>query len=265
MNNAMQRNNAIKPPLPSCTLASKVRFRSVKPVPIHRFAVGLALLVVLTTTIWAESPAIFELAELPVPTKELLDLINRTPVRWESGVRSEEDQPSENPKLAGETKYVVRYSYACRKTWSVDKSTAELRISVRYLRIVWKSTHRIWLENRPANENFWSDKIVLHELDHLRISSDPRHGERFAQRLIDKSLIVQDVDQDNVVNQEYVDQVVGDHVEKIFRDQTDLIQIRYQELDRVSNHGQRQVPPDSPIAKLLKQASEPTSNSDPGS
>ncbi len=96
---------------------------------------------------------------------------------------------------------------------------------------------------------------MLHELDHLRISSDPRIKNRFEQRLREESVLVRAINNGDVVNQNLVSQLVKEHVVEIFQEYSDLIAIRYKELDRITNHGQRPVPADSEIAKLLADES----------
>jgi len=223
----------------------------------HR-AVGLICVLLFAAPIKAESPVAFRLSDLPEAPKHLRELIGRTPITWESGDRKEGDPTDGSLTMAGETKYDVRYSYRCSKRWSTDPGGSKIRVTVRYAEILWKPTHRIWIKNRPPNHQFWTNRIVLHELDHLQLSSDPRHGDRFKQRLRDESQIVHDVASGAVVNQKYVEKIVSDHVERIFRDHTDLIEIRYKELDRVTVHGKFKVPKDSPIAKLLQQTAEQT-------
>ena len=222
------------------------------------------LLLLLTASGAAESPVALKLSDLPEPPEHLRTLIDRTPITWESGDRKEGNPTDGRLTMAGETKYDVRYSYRCSKRWSTDSGGSKLRVTVRFAEILWKPTHRIWIKNRPPDHQFWTNRIVLHELDHLQISSDPRHGDRFKQRLRDESKIVHDVANGEAVNQKYVEKVVSDHVERIFRDHTDLIEIRYKELDRVTVHGRFKVPKDSPIAKLLERTAEPPSQSPSG-
>lgn len=222
-------------------------------------ALGLIFVVLFAASCKAESPIPFDLSELPDPPKHLRELIDRTPIIWESGERQEDEASAGSLEMAGETKFAVHYSYRCGKKWRTDPGESQLHISVRFAEIEWKPSHRIWMKDRPPDHEFWTNRIVLHELDHLRISSDPRHGDRFKQRLKNQSQIVHNLTVGDIVDQRYVDQVVRDYVEKIFHDHTDLIEIRYKELDRVTVHGKFKVPQDSPIAKLLEQRSEPVS------
>ena len=243
--------------LPISWATCKVRFSNLR-LGLHLcLTVAFCLIATQTTTAQEKSPESIDTSELPDPPTYLVALLERTPVVWQLGQRDPK-VAAERPTLAGETKYAVRYAYNCRKRWRYDERASKLIITIRYTRIEWIPTHRIWLRDPPAWKDFWSDRIVLHELDHLRISSDPRHGERFKQRLKDTADLELQIANGIQIDQNYINKVVDDHVKNVFRDHVDLIEIRYQELDRVTNHGRRPVPADSPLAGMLKHASRST-------
>lgn len=193
----------------------------------------------------------FDRLDLPNPQPEIRRLLDRGPLRWDSGVRPAGIPATSKLKTAAETTYRIRYSYQSRANWKVNQLGNALTIKVRFKRVQWKATHRIWFRNQPPFNDFWGDRIVRHELDHLRISSDPRHAHRFQERLRQESVFRSPIRAGDVVNKALVDRLVEEHVDRIFQDQTDLIAIRYRELDRVTAHGRLPVPQDSPIAQLL--------------
>lgn len=124
-------------------------------------------------------------------------------------------------------------------------------INVRYDRVEWTPTHTIWFLQRPASEGFWSDPLVRHEFDHVRISSDRRLAVQFEQMLKRTSVLNRPISDSDVVNQKFVDQIVDQHVAEVFAEISELISIRYKELDRVTEHGRRGVPSDSPLNQWL--------------
>lgn len=158
----------------------------------------------------------------------------------ESGQR---DATSPNrAKLTGETHYRLIYNYSSRPRWRLDASGRNLRIAIRYQSIKWHTTHRIWLQELPATDGFWSNKLLLHEFDHVTISSDPRLATAFKRRLNETSVLHRKVDTSQIVNRRYVDKLVKQHVEDVFQEISDLVQVRYKELDRITDHGQRPLP-----------------------
>jgi hypothetical protein len=204
----------------------------------------------------AASPVRIDVAELPQPPPAIRRLLDRGPIEWESGDRQDSDAAEGRPKLSAETKYRVSYSYRSRVKWKVNQPENQLTISVRFTRVDWEVSHRIWFLKRPPLANFWSDKIVLHELDHLSISSDPRLAKRFEQELQKASVFDYAVKASDVVDKRFVERLVKNHADRIFQNQADLIAIRYQELDRVTKHGQRPVPQNSPTAKWLAESAQ---------
>ena len=50
-----------------------------------------------------------------------------------------------------------------------------------------------------------------------------------------------------------VDRLIDQHVAEVFQRVSQLVEIRYQELDRLTLHGQLPVPPDSSLNKILER------------
>ncbi len=223
-----------------------------------RLLFGLAVIGSLISRVVAVSPEPIEISELPAPPEEIRRLIDRGPLDWESGHRDDRDQPDDAPQLAAETEYRIKYFYHARNRWIVNQDRTQVTVTAQFTQIEWNPTHRIWLRRRPVTDMFWSDEIVLHELDHLRISSDPRHEARFKQRLRTQTRFVCPITAGDVVNKQFIDRLVHDHVDRVFQEHIDLIAIRYKELDRITKHGQRPVPQESAVAKLLSESTDPT-------
>jgi hypothetical protein len=208
----------------------------------------------------AENPTPIRLADLPEPAAEIRDLIEAGRVTFEAGEREAAQTPRTGPRITAETHYRIAYNYNTRSRWKIDSKNRRVVITVRFRDIEWQPTHRIWFEKRPATEDFWSHPLVLHEFDHVRISTDPRVAERFEQLLRSKRSITQSLSAEDVVDREFVDRLVDKHVIEIFSEISELVSIRYKELDRVTSHGLHPLPEDSFLSGLLRPNASETTN-----
>ncbi len=211
----------------------------------------------------AATPRPIELSDLPEPPEPLGDLIEAGRVTFEAGEREESTELSGGLRTAAETHYKIAYNYNSRSRWAVDSANRRLRITVRFFSIRWEPTHVIWFRRRPETDGFWSDVLVRHEFDHVRISNDPRLAKRFEEMLREKSVISHQLSEGDVVNRPFVDHLVAEHVDNVFAEISELIAIRYKELDRVTRHGRDAVPEDSPLNRWLKPDSSQQPQIDP--
>lgn len=200
----------------------------------------------------AQNPSPFVLSSLPPPPPAIAELIKAGQVTFEAGERQSRAEPPTGPRIIAETQYKIAYNFNSRTRWKVDRSRRRVVITIRFRDIRWQPTHRIWFQNKPATADFWKDRLVLHEFDHVRISTDPRVGERFRSILRNKGSITSVLSRGDVVNREFVDRIVESYVSEVFSEVSDLVAIRYKELDRVTSHGQDDLPPDSSLASLLR-------------
>ncbi len=74
---------------------------------------------------------------------------------------------------------------------------------------------------------------------------------RFAELLRSQSEITVSVSEHPVVNRVLIDQLIEEHTQGVFRQVTELINIRYRELDRVTRNGRQPVPEDSHVGQWL--------------
>ncbi|MFK8114828.1 MAG: hypothetical protein AB8B91_21685 [Rubripirellula sp.] len=214
----------------------------------------MAILFLLTfapLSLYGDPP--IELDELPSPPREIRKLIQSANVTMESGEANDRD-----PKLAGLTDYKIQFQYGVRPKWHLDSTGTRLRISTRYFKVDWSQSHKIWLRKKPPTDQFWSSELVLHEFDHVRISSDPRFKAMFETRLRKSTSLTREVSENDKVNRALIDTLIDEHVNGVFKDVTDLISIRYKELDRVTNHGRRPIPEDSEMAEYFRELDEAT-------
>jgi hypothetical protein len=112
-------------------------------------------------------------------------------------------------------------------------------------------THDVWFREQPSTQDFWDDRLVRHELDHVRISTNPRIEKIFTELVRGDGRLLETIDEETKVTQSMVRSIVEKHVQSVFDDTIDLVQIRYQDLDAVTNHGLKPLPRDSEPMKWM--------------
>ena len=199
-----------------------------------------------------------DLAELPDPPAELEKLIDEGDVSFFVGQRAADAQ-SRSPnrggtKLSAETHYHLGFDYRCRSRWRIANANGKriLSITVAYQQIKLNRSHEIWLRNRPKSSTFWSSKLVLHEFDHVRLSSDPTIERHFVESLRKDKTITEEIAANVRVTETFVRAAIDRHAKEIFDETIALINIRYQELDRQTDHGLQPLPDDSSLAEWLR-------------
>ena len=157
--------------------------------------------------------------------------------------------------MAAETTYRMVHRYRSNPRWTIRKNgtTRTCQIRLRFRSVKLETTHEIWFLKKPDSETFWTNRLVLHEFDHLRLSADPRHAKRFDELMHKETVIERIVKSGASVNGRWVQDQVDQYVQEQFAKVSDLAAIRYQELDRLTSHGRRKIPDDSEIAKTLSE------------
>jgi hypothetical protein len=231
---------------------------------------------------WGQSE--ISLVQLPPPPAELRQLIENGRVSFRTGAppksadgdstssnrsegvlqgQSADDQGRERGGFSAETHFQIEFSFQSHTTWRMLPDAQTLRIAVKLSRVQWQPSHTIWLRQTPPADGFWLSPLVLHEFDHVRISSDPRFRERF-QKLTHRGIVFEH----RLASGEHLDpqqirELANRHVEGLFQEAQDLIRIRYQELDRETGHGTAPLREDSPLQEVLRTVDLPRAN-DPG-
>jgi hypothetical protein len=227
---------------------------------LGRVAVWICLGVASVSSLPADEPAAgragteqlreIPLATLPEPPSALAQSIRQWNVKLTTGSRPAEALVNRQG-LDAETRYDIAYRYHCRSDWQHDTNRQTVRINMRFSRITWQPTHTIWLRDPPDAARFWDHPLVRHEFDHVLLSSDARMEKRFAELLRSQSEITVSVSEHPVVNRVLIDQLIEEHTQGVFRQVTELINIRYRELDRVTRNGRQPVPEDSHVGQWL--------------
>jgi hypothetical protein len=212
-----------------------------------RFAASFAIFWLPLNWSAASDQSPISLADLPSPPGELKRLIEAGEVEFEFGGDTT-DRP-----FAAETHYEIAFDYKTRTTWRLSPNRRQLRIVMRLSRLSWQPRHRVWFRKQPASEGFWSNPLVLHEFDHVRLSSDPRWREKLEAFKRKPAVIQHDLSSHEPVTPALVDQIVEQYLQSRLQEVFDLIDIRYRELDRQTAHGQRPLPEDSPLRKYLRE------------
>lgn len=145
-------------------------------------------------------------------------------------------------RYQGETQFVARYSNDVRYRWKVRRDRLgvhRLSIFPEFEKIEFDVEHEVLLPIDLADANFFSHPLVLHELDHVRISSDPRFAATFREWM-KKELREIVVEVQPPVDGNYRELAIAEvsrQTEALFQRLLQLIKVRYQELDRETKHG----------------------------
>lgn len=220
----------------SCCLASAVALAQNTPAPPSAAPPN-------TPPPDAASSGKIELAQLPAPPIEIAELLRRAGVKFTYGA---EEMPTGAMPTSGRrhdalTDYKLSYRYRTQDRAQVAGSRQEIVTTFRAGTASLANKHVVWFRKLPEFETFWTNRLVLHELDHVRISSDPRLEERFREQLAAVVLPARPASQ-----------IVRDRAEECFQRVSSLVAIRYHELDRLTIHGSRELPEGSSLDSLLR-------------
>ena len=194
-----------------------------------------------------ESQTTLSAGDLPVPPDDVAELLECGRVTFRYGPRpslGNDALADQSLKVAGETRFHLEYRYSSRTRWRTRRGDDERQvvIDVEYDSLRLDFFHDVWFRKKPSLQSFWDERLVRHELDHVRISSNPRIEERFAALVRRHSTIVRAIPQETAVDNALVRELVKQQVQEAFDEIVDLVQIRYVELDRLTRHGMRPLP-----------------------
>lgn len=223
------------------------------------------------------------LADLPAPPAEVQSVLDRGKITWLVGglrpslVHPELSTSARKGIFAAETQFQLNYSFRsqCRWQWVQTGSPRRLQVSVRFEQLELIVEHRVWLRKMPDQEGFWDSPLVQHELDHVRLSSDPRLADQFFKAVLhhtevdlssEQSLpLIARAKQRNIENEQSDESIlaqlsgadaqpfISSLVQSEFDRIVQLVEIRYQELDRETQHGKQPVAAGSPLSEWLRK------------
>ncbi len=201
-----------------------------------------------------ETTEVIPRTDLPDPPGSIALLLDRAEVTFSTGVRPPRSTlrvpfQGQRMRIEAETEFKMQYRYRSSQRWRLRDVVADdggsvkmLVIHVRMRELHFETTHDIWFRRRPAETGFWRNPLVLHELDHVLISSDPSLRKLFESKLKELHRIQYPFGENTKVSDALVRKIVDDRVEAAFRQVSDLASIRYVELDKVTRHGLAPLP-----------------------
>ena len=195
-----------------------------------------------------------DLEKLPEPPASIAALVQRAAVTMSAGPRRARARPNPSMRggtlqIAAETEFKMRFHYRSQQRWRVRRGknghglpTRVLIIRVRMRKLYFETKHHIWFLDRPSQEGFWETPLVLHELDHVLISSDPSLKKLFESKVGELREIEYLLAAGETPSEALVKGIVDTRIEAAFEQVSDLASIRYRELDQVTRHGQDPLP-----------------------
>ena len=222
--------------------------------------VSFAIVLTMSAAVSGQTFRKLSVSTLPEPPEQLKKLLKAGRVTFEVGPRKD----SADPRIIGETRYEVSYRYKSKAKWSLAEDAQGARglvINVVFSSIQWNPKHVIWLRDQPEFDVFWENSVLLHEFDHLRISTDPRMARKFAELLKQRTVIRYTLQAGEFAGRGLTDRLVEREARAVFEEVTGLIAIRYRELDRETLHGRQPLLPSSELYDLLRSDAVPEAES----
>lgn len=173
------------------------------------------------------------------PPTDLAGWVQRGDIRWCFGPSNDPRRTQGGATMAAETAYTVAFNYRSRIQWR--RQNGKLIVSVRRLTISWKPRHVVWFRDRPSDDGFWDNRLVRHEMDHVKISSDPRLEKLCRDRMKQLKVLEGPIPSDGN-DRAAANAILQKRVQEVFQDVSDMAKIRYKELDRITRHGLQPLP-----------------------
>ncbi|WP_148080049.1 hypothetical protein [Roseimaritima ulvae] len=155
------------------------------------------------------------------------------------------DPAQQRRRYAGETKLDLRYDYRTTTRWELHREGGSQIVTVRprFHHISLSRRHTVLLPLRMVGEQFYSRPLVQHEMDHVRISTNPAFDKQFQRWLETEMRVIRlTLPSGQTLNNQWVQAQIKAATKQRFDRMLELIQIRYQELDRVTDHGMEPLP-----------------------
>lgn len=149
------------------------------------------------------------------------------------------DAKPSDQKYTGQTNFKIYVDYRYRTQMrSVRRArSVHYRIALSYTKIAVTPSNVISLPRSLLTENFWSEQLVLHEFDHVRVNCDPRIAllTRHLIRGVNRLDIVTELDE--ALSRERIAEEIDARIRRVTAEVTDLVQKNNDLLDTVTRHG----------------------------
>lgn len=211
----------------SCTAIAQVN--NAPPID------GLTWLTVEGSEGWPDE--VFEVEKLPDPDDSTAQLIESGKVEFKFY-----DAAKIPRKFTGETRMAMKYQLEMKFRWRLTRSSGkrQLTVTVDHQPTKFDVFHQVLLPRDHAREDMFTIPLVLHELDHVKISMDPRYvalfEEWYHEDTRSMTLDVEDGAKESEFNA-FIHAEIQNRAKQSFDRMLQLIHVRNRELDRLTKHG----------------------------
>lgn len=177
-------------------------------------------------------------AALPPPPPELKEL-------YETGrVRFVFYDPAEQAMVRpGRTSFYAGYRWNFQYKLRKRRERTQLRVIVqpRLVRLDAELEHEVMLPQNFDTDAIWQRSLVVHEFDHVAISTDPR-PRRLVEHMARKLLVLERrVSSDQVIDDAWIHGLINDEMQKRQEAVRAVIDFNNRRLDALSEHGMREL------------------------
>ncbi|MFK7736050.1 MAG: hypothetical protein AB8B50_08490 [Pirellulaceae bacterium] len=175
--------------------------------------------------------------KLPAPPKELAELIER----GEVSVSFYDRKPS-SQRFEGETRfqYDVKYRFRFRLRSRNNPAGPSASVTVSSIKI--SPQNKISVPKRYAHDEIWTEPLVVHEFEHVKVNSDPRLF--LLLRAVVASIRTVSLDAETLAgndsatsHERLISQQIDEEINRRVAKVTALVQANNDLLDQVTRHG----------------------------
>ncbi len=191
---------------------------------------------------WPEE--LFVVDDLPEPTEEIAKLWKAVHVEFKFY-----DAEQIQRRFSAETRMAMKYRLDFEFRWQMAREGGKrhLLVTIDHRPTKFELFHQILLPKEHATSTMYSVPLVLHELDHVRITADPRYPALFDQWFQEKTTTLKIELKRQARERDFealIQEEMQTNAEGCFERMLQMIEIRNRELDRLSRHGRVPLPVD---------------------
>ncbi len=192
---------------------------------------AVACLLPLSARGQTQKAELFQSSEtLPVPPDYLAPLLSAGNIQF-----AFYDVRPATQAFTGETNFDLKVDYKFR--FSVRRApssnTSLQQLSITLSSITTKLTNRVSLPIELVDDDFWNAQLVRHELDHVRINSDPRVA-LLLRRLVAG---VKSMQTPRTITQQQIQAILDVRIQERIDEVSRVVRENNALLDRVTTHG----------------------------